>query len=128
MASEIQWSYAVCTPETIGDKTLICMTDDEYEKYKAADIPVLAFTSQAYGMFSKGYKGDLSDLSEKHARFYSKENVKRYQKLLKICKETGCTPTDVALKYIIENQDINGYAIVGCSDKEQLLESLAAAE
>ena len=127
-ASEIQWSYAVCTPETIGDTTLICMNDAEYEKYKAAGIPVLAFTSQAYGMFSKGYKEDLSDLSERHARFYSEENVRRYQELLRICKETGCTPSDVALKYIIENEEIDGYAVVGCSKKEQLLEPLAAAE
>lgn len=127
-ASEIQWSYAVCTPETIGDRTLICMNNEEYAKYKEAGIPVLAFTSQAYGMFSKGYKGDLSDMSDKHARFYSEENVKRYQKLLQICRETGCTPSDVALKYITENKDIDGYAVVGCSRKEQLLESMKAAE
>lgn len=127
--SEIQWSYALCTPkETLGDETQVCMNEQEMDLYRQAQLPVMAFSSQAQGVFSKGYKEDLSDLSKKHRAFYSEENVRRYQALLQKCRETGCTPSRAALDYIIENQEIEGFAIVGCSRMEQLLESLEAAQ
>ncbi len=127
--SEIQWSYAVCTPrESFGDDTLVCMDEKQMELYRRSGIPVFAFSSQAHGVFSCGYKEDLSDLADKHKCFYSEENVQRYQALLKKCRETGRTPSQTALDYITENDEVKGFAIVGCSKKAQLLEALAAAE
>lgn len=123
--SEIQWSYAACTAkETFHDETLVCMDEEQMELYRQMKMPVLAFSSQANGVFSCGYREDLSDLAEKHRRYYSEENVRRYQALLKKCREEGCTPTQAALDYITKHEILNGFAIVGCSQKEQLLASL----
>ena len=125
MVSEIQWSYAYCTPkETFEDDTLVCMNEQQMELYRQMDMPVLAYSSQAYGVFSCGYKEDLSDVSEKHKRFYCEENIRRYQEILKTCEEQGCTTSQVVLDYVTKNEVLNGLAIVGCSKKEQILASL----
>lgn len=125
--SEIQWSYVYCTSETLNDDTLVCMDDQEYAGYLKAGIPVFAYSSQGHGVFSCGYKADLSDMEEKHRNFYCEENIKRYQALLAVCEKENKTPSDVVLNYIMENE-LNAFAIVGCSRLSQLQESLQAAE
>ncbi len=123
VASQIQWSYAVAQGKEAFGYGTVSMNDQQYQLYLQAGIPVLAYTSQANGVFSRGYKEDLSDIAEKHQKYYSKENIRRYQELLKICKENNATPTQVALEYVIDNK-LNGFAIAGCSNLEQLQEIL----
>ena len=123
VASQIQWSYAYCSKEIFGDNTVMCMDDQQYQQYLKSEIPVLAFTSQAGGLFSAGYQPDLSDIAEKHKKYYCEENVKRYQELLKACEAKSTTPTQACLEYIIDNE-VNGFAIVGCTKLEQLKDSL----
>lgn len=125
--SEIQWSYVYCTNKMLNDDTLVCMDDQEYAGYLETGIPVFAYTSQGHGLFSCGYKADLSDLEEKHWHYYCDENISRYKKLLDICKKENKTPSEVVLNYIMENE-LNGFAIVGCTRLSQLEESLKAAE
>ncbi len=123
VASQIQWSYAVAKgKEAFGYGTL-SMDDQQHQIYLKAEIPVLAYTSQANGVFSCGYKEDLSDIAKKHEVFYSEGNIELYQKLIKYCKKNEITPTQAALDYIIKNE-LNGFAIVGCSKLEQLQEIL----
>jgi aryl-alcohol dehydrogenase-like predicted oxidoreductase len=122
-ASQIQWSYAVANRKEAFGYGTISMDDQQYQLYLKTGIPVLAYTSQAGGVFARGYKEDLSDIAKKHEIYYSKENILRYQSLLKFCKENNVTPTQAALNYIIEDK-LNGFAIVGCSKLEQLQEVL----
>jgi aryl-alcohol dehydrogenase-like predicted oxidoreductase len=122
-ASQIQWSYAVANDKEAFGYGTVSMDDQQYQLYLKAGIPVLAYSSQANGVFARGYKEDLSDIAKKHEIYYSKENILRYQRLLKLCKENNDTPTQAALNYIIENK-LNGFAIVGCSKLEQLQEIL----
>ncbi|HHV10014.1 MAG TPA: aldo/keto reductase [Clostridiales bacterium] len=123
VVSEIQWSYAYCSKEIFGDSTVVCMDGQQHQQYLKAGIPVLAFTSQAGGLFSAGYQQDLSDIAPKHKKYHCEENVKRYQKLLETCAAKGITPTRACLEYIIDNE-VNGFAIVGCTKLEQLQDSL----
>ncbi|HOO29060.1 MAG TPA: aldo/keto reductase, partial [Lachnospiraceae bacterium] len=127
--SEIQWSYVYCTNKTFHDDTLVCMEDhkEEYNAYLKAGIPVFAYSSQGHGVFSCGYQPDLSDIAAKHRDFYCEENIKRYQLLLDKCRQEQVTPSHVVLNYIMENE-LNGFAIVGCSRLSQLKESLEAAK
>lgn len=122
-SSQIQWSYAYCTPETFNDSSLICMDKDSYKEYLTAKIPVLAYTSQAGGVFSMGYKRDLIDIQDKHKKYYCKENVERYNRLLDLCEKTGVSPTNGVISYIIDNK-LPACAIVGCSHIDQLKESM----
>lgn len=124
IASQIQWSYAKATAkETFNDPTVLCMDDQQYQLYLETHIPVLAYTALANGVFSSGYKSDLTDIAPKHKKYYNEENVRRYQELLKLCEDKDITPTKAALEYIIDNQ-LDSFAIVGCSKLEQLQDTL----
>lgn len=123
--SEIQWSLAACTPEMIGDPTLICMTPQEYEAYKELQLPVMAYTSQAGGIYSCGYQPDLSDVAPKHLKYVSPENARRYSKLLKLCANKGASPAAVSLNYILDNP-ISAGAVIGCSSLKQLRDSMSS--
>jgi aryl-alcohol dehydrogenase-like predicted oxidoreductase len=122
--SEIQWSLAKCSPKTFGDETLICMTIKEYEKYIEIGIPVIAYSSQANGVFTKAGEGDLEQVPDKLKKFVTPENIRRYSNLEQICKKTGYSKTAVSLGYILYNK-INAAAIIGCTKMDQLEDSLS---
>lgn len=50
-ASQIQWSLALCTPQSLGDPTLVCMTDETRRAYLEHGIPVMAITHRQKGCF-----------------------------------------------------------------------------
>jgi len=123
--SQIQWSLAECCPKNFGDKTLVCMDAESRIGYKTVGLPIMAYTSQAGGLFSAGYRPDLSDIQPKHQKYANPENVRRYQLLLALSAKTGLKPGVLALQYIIHNP-LPAVAIIGCSSAEQLAQSLEA--
>jgi len=123
--SEIQWSLAQCFPQTFNDESMLCMNDDIYKKYLDIGLPIIAYTSQAGGVFSCGYNKDLSDIADKHKKYLSNENIKRYNNLLHLCEEKNYKPSSVAIQYITDNK-LPACAIIGCSSVEQLNDSLCA--
>lgn len=124
--SQIQWSLAHCTPEAVGDPTLVCMDDAEYSKYLEAGLPVMAFASQAKGLFSKYIAGGEAALNEKiRQRFLTEENLHRIDRVQRLSERTGYSPAAITLSYITCNA-VDGYAIVGCSNVDQLMDSLSA--
>lgn len=124
-ASQIQWSLAETTPEAYGDPTLVCMTDEEYAWYRENRFPVLAFSSQAKGFFSKAIAGGLESLSEKaQARFATPENLERLERVREEAARTGRSPASIVLSYITENE-VPAAAVIGCSSVEQLRDSLS---
>ena len=125
--SEIQWSLAECFPKTYNDDTLVCMNEAEYNDYLKIGIPVIAYSSQAGGIFSCGYKPDLSDAAPKHEKFVTPKNCAIYKSLLKFCEKRNCKPSAASLRYIIDNK-LSAGAIIGCSSLEQLKDSMTALE
>lgn len=126
--SQIQWSLASCTPESWGDETLVCMDDEEYRGYLGAGIPVMAFSSQAKGFFSKYIAEGPDGLNAKIvSRFVNETNLKRLERVRRLCEETGASPAAVAMAYITCNR-LSGFAIAGCSNAGQLEDTLTAAE
>lgn len=124
--SQIQWSLAKCTSEAWGDKTLVCMSDNEYSRYINAGIPVMAFSPQAKGLFSKYIAGGEEALNDKiRSRFLNSENLRRIENVRALSERSGYSPAAVALSYITCNR-LDGYPIVGCSNIEQLEDSLSA--
>ena len=122
----MRWSYADFTG-TGGDDTLVTMDEGEMAAYKAMNLAVMAYSSQAGGLFSRGYKPDLSDVSPKHAAFATPENIRRYAALLARCaNESGMMPSRVVLEYVAKHPKLNGFALVGASNTAQLDESLDA--
>lgn len=125
--SEIQWSLAKCFPSTFDDETLLCMDEEEYKKYLESKIPVFAYTSQAGGVFSYGYKRDFSDVLDKHKKYMNDENKKRYSNLLDLCYAKGCKPSNATVSYLLDNE-VNAGAIIGCSSLKQLEDTMSSVD
>ena len=125
-ASEVRWSYADFTGVG-GDDTLVTMDEAELAAYERMDLAVMAYSSQAGGVFSRGYRPDLSDASPKHTAFATPENIRRYGALLARCaNEPGMTPSRVVLEHVTKHPRLNGFALVGASSLQQLEASLDA--
>ena len=123
-ATQIQWSYADYSP-ACPDPTLVLMDDAERAAYeKMPEISVMAFTSQAEGIFAKGYLPDLSDAAPRHRKYVTEENIRRYRELLRLCEKRGISPVQVALDYITRHPSLPGFALIGASSPAQLAQAL----
>lgn len=125
--SQIQWSLAECFPQNFNDLTLVCMNPEEYSQYLQMGIPVMAYSSQANGLYSKAKENGLEYVPIKLQKFLTLENINRYNNLLKLCKKKGYSRTGTALNYIIDNK-LYSSAIIGCTSLEQLKDCLTAAD
>ena len=120
--SQIQWSLAKTTPEAERDMTLVCMNDKEYKGYLNNQLPIMAFSSQSKGFFSKYLNGE--ELNPKILeRFYTDENLKRAKRVGELANKYSVSPSAIVLSYIYSN-NLNGTAIVGCSKLSQLEDSM----
>ncbi|MFI3214641.1 MAG: aldo/keto reductase [Eubacteriales bacterium] len=122
--SQIQWSYALVTPELLGDSSLVCMNDEEYAMYQELKIPVMAFSSQAKGFMVKAIANGVENLSPKLQSFICEENLYRLEKLKKKSEETGILPETLSLSYITDNE-LDGIVVTGMSSMEQLKNNLS---
>ncbi len=78
-ASQIRFNPAHCLGERGG---LVGMDEKEFEFYKNANMPVVAYSSQAKGFFSKIAELGIDSLSEKaKKRYLCEENLKRLEVL-----------------------------------------------
>jgi len=126
--SEILWSLGATTPALQGDETLVCMNGTEFAGYEKNGLPVLAFSSQAKGYFSKRIAGGMQALTEKaRQRFDSPVNEARLVRLERFCAERELSPAAVVLACITCNAH-PGCALVGCSNLSQLADSMQAAD
>lgn len=123
--SEIQWSYATCTPDMWKDPTLCCMNAHEYSKYLENDIPIISFSSQGRAMFTRLYNGTAKwgDFTSGNNTMECEENVKKFDKVKEYCDKNGANPTALCLAYLLCNK-VNVAPIIGCNNVEELKDSL----
>ena len=143
-----QWSLAGINPggNTNPDPTLVEFSREEYKWHcetKTASIP---FSSTAMGFFSKLQKmgvlytekvdtfwmrnmeSQIADLSESIKKSYCNEtNLRTYQKLLKLQKETGHSLQSLSLAYFF-HQPFQTVPVTGVSNLNQLKDALAACD
>ena len=143
-----QWSLAGINPggNTNPDPTLVEFSREEYKWHcetKTASIP---FSSTAMGFFSKLQKmgvlytekvdtfwmrnmeSQIADLSESIKKSYWNEtNLRTYQKLLKLQKETGHSLQSLSLAYFF-HQPFQTVPVTVVSNLNQLKDALAACD
>ncbi|MBE5759259.1 MAG: aldo/keto reductase [Clostridiales bacterium] len=131
--SEIQWAYAYTDFARRADATLSIMNPITepalYQQYLETPIPVIAFTAQAKGLFSKLYSGEETweTLSPRRKMFDCPENRAKYAKILEYCEaHPGVTATMVANAYLTCNKVQCG-VIFGTSNMDQLMDTMAGA-
>lgn len=126
--SQIQWSYAVTTPELLGDDTLETMNPETYQWYLKEQMPVFSFSSQSFGFFTlyskHGLENPVDPAIQRWARINTEENYRRACRIDQLSKETGHSVTALSLAYLTSNPVIT-YPIIGCGSMNTLRDSLS---
>lgn len=125
--SQIQYSLAHCTPEIWGDDTLVCMNEEEQQWYTEQMMPVMAFSPQAKGLFSKIIEGREETISESgRRRFFTERNLALVPEVRALSDELGVSPAAVVIAYLTSQKNPT-IAIAGSSRVEQITDTLSAA-
>ncbi len=124
--SQISFSLARSTPQQYGDDTLVCMNDHEYAWYLSNDFPVMAFSAQAKGFFSKLIAGEAVT-PKINSRFLTDENLARLERVRAVATAKGVSPAAVAMAYLMENP-VRTSAIFSCRTPAQLRDTLSASQ
>lgn len=126
--SQIQWSLARVTNESWDDPTLVCMDDAQAAWYAEKQLPVMVFSAQAHGLFSKVLEQGVGAITEKFAkRFMLEKNMDRIERCRQVSLRTGVNPAGVCLAYLTA-APFPVIPLVGCSSPEQLADSLRYAD
>lgn len=138
-----QWSLASVNKgkNMNPDPTIVQMDEELYQWHKVTETPLVPFTSTAQGFFEKlknaGVQvkdgklispADSAVLSEPlKAAYWNEENLKIYEKLLKIQRETGHSlhALSVAWLYL---QPFQTWGLGSVRNVEQLRELIKASE
>ena len=123
--SQIFHNAAVINKEGVYDQTLVAMDPTEHESYEVNGLPVMAYTSQAQGLFSRIRDRGYGGLSEGMVKTYLNPATKaRAERILTVAAETGISPTAVSLAYLLRDRRVKTFPILGISRVERLEEAM----
>ncbi|MBE7092273.1 MAG: aldo/keto reductase [Clostridiales bacterium] len=120
--SQINYSYALTTPALTGDLTHITMNDIEYLWYKETQFPIIAYSVQAKGFFTKLITGETLKPSGQKSYLPIKENFRRFDRINQLSKEKNESIPALLLAYVL-SKGLNASVIGGFSKEEQLMEA-----
>jgi aryl-alcohol dehydrogenase-like predicted oxidoreductase len=107
--------------------------ESERAWYKKTQMPVLAYSSMARGLFSgritrELFEKDPGSIDEVCANAYcGPENFTRLERCTELAKEKGCTIPQVAMAFIL-NSGMNVFPIIGAENREEMLSSIGALD
>lgn len=124
--SQIYYSLAHSSKDDLGDSTTESMDSKSYSWYKKNNFPVMAFSPQAKGFFSKVAEGkSITDLME--SQFVSTANLAKLSKVMKLSKQTSTTPATVVLGYL-NSQPFPVTSVFSVTKLWQLEEDMTAGD
>ena len=127
--SQIQWSLASCTPDGWGDDGLLFMDYKMLDGYQQLGIPVMAFSSQARGLFSKYIADPENAITKRNDFFFTPENVRKIEAVRTVCAEYNASPAAVCLAYVTSYpMKAGASALIGSSSLEQLVDSMSGMD
>ncbi len=122
--SQIQWSLAISTPASWEDATIVCMDDAQLPWYEANQFPVMAFSPQGRGIFSKAIERGTESVDEKtRKRFLLEQNMGRIERCCKLCDRDGINPAGICLAYLT-SAPFPTIPVLGFSSHTQVKDSL----
>lgn len=137
------WSAASVNPvfHTMRDTTMELMDDAFYEWHRKTKMPVIPFTSTANGFFEKLFRANVkvkdgvlftpveeTGLKADLVKTYLNEkNLRLYEELLTVHKETGSSLIALSLAYLI-NQPFDVVPVGSVTKLEQLNGLLEAGD
>ncbi len=125
-ASQIRFNPAYCLGERTG---LVGMDFDEFEFYKNNNMPVVAYSSQAKGFFSKMAEFGESALSEKaKKRYLCPENISRLDILKELSQKYGVSIAAIICGAFSSFEIPEVFPVIGGSRIDQIADSLNGAD
>ena len=125
-ASQMRFNPAYCLGERGG---LVGMDNDEYSCYKRLNIPVMAYSSQAKGFFSKMSMYGESALSEKaKKRYLCDENIRRLKVLELLSEKYNCSIASVISAAFSSFENPIVFPIIGTGSITQLEDTMAGQD
>lgn len=126
VAIEPLWGLAVPNEEAAAKAGYFYHYEGRYEELHAAGMPVIPFSSQSRGFFSKVAAGGEAALSDDLKAFYVNDtNKARLAAVEKVAKRHGVSINEVVLAYLL-NQPLLTIPIIGARTPEQIADSVKA--
>ena len=120
--------FSLARQATVEDPTLYPMDAKTYQMHLETHMPLVPFSSQAKGFFTKLHDLGPEALPEKtRRRFYTPDNLATYQRVLNVCRDTGYSVGAVALAYLT-CQPFPTFPLAGVSKTAQVLALNEAAD
>ncbi len=128
VADQMMWSLAVTDMDAIADKTLAGMDDALYQFHLETSMAAVPYSSQAGGLFQRLAAGGVEAVKPGARAIYPLEpNLGRLERAQTLARERSLSVSQVALGYLL-SQPFPTIPIVGCRTREQLADSLSAAQ
>ena len=121
--SQVMWNMAYMTKEKMFDPTCLFMSDSQYAQYLDADIPVIAYSAQAGGFFSKYLAAGRGVFEGRGNLFLNDVNIQRANRVEQICQKYNCSPAALSIAFVTNNK-LPGYALIGNSSMKQMEDSI----
>lgn len=137
-----QWSMASINPHgnMNPDPTLVELHEEEYLWHKETGTPVIPFSATASGWFEKMKRAGMQVkngevlqiekpelLSEAMKKaFWNEENLKKYEKLLELQRETGYSLQALSISWLLQ-QPFQVFPVCGARNTSQLKEIMKAS-
>ena len=126
-ASQFGWSLAKIKNQELIDRQRVYMSEQLLSWHRESHFPAVAYSSQAVGFFAGKYGRKNQDITTGYfpwaiKHYYMEENFKRFKRAKILAKINFCTPNDIALAYIY-NQNFPAIPIIGARNVQQLEDS-----
>ena len=124
MSSSPNFSLAQAKEPFWPDTETVSAADRQW--YEENNFMLVAWSSLGRGFFAKASPDDTSDADLVRV-FYSPANFKRKERASEMAVQRGCTMSEVALAYVV-NQDYPVVALNGAQTPDEVASSLKAAD
>ena len=126
-ASETFWGLAAPEPEAAAQQGYVHYYEGQYEELHASGLPILAYSAQSGGYFTKLAKGADAVPDGLKARYANPINEARFKAVQALSEKHGVSINEIVLSYLLSqpNQTI---PIFGASSPEQITETVKAAD
>jgi 1-deoxyxylulose-5-phosphate synthase len=119
VASQPQWSLGEPNWQPGPEPTMRSVADEDRAWYASHSLAVIPYSSTSNGYFATG--------GERGRDYQNPRNEARLQRAQQLADELGCTPNQVALAYLM-NQEFLVVPIIGTANQEHLEDALGAVQ
>src|SRR5687768_756761 len=100
--------------------------------YRRTGTPILSWSSQASGFFSGRFSPEFVPESggdkDVVRVYFAEQNWERYRRAEQLGRELGKSPIQIALAWVLNQPELNAFALIGPRTTDELNSSLDAAE